>query len=61
MPEGPSPRPVLAGATVFYAAVSFVNLGLPAVGPQLQREYGLTLAGGLIAVRLPTPVAATER
>jgi MFS family permease len=35
---------VLAGATVSQAAVSFVNFGLPAVGPELQREYGLTLA-----------------
>ena len=44
MPEGPSPRAVLAGATVSQAAVSFVNFGLPAVGPELQRKYGLTLA-----------------
>ena len=34
----------MAGATVSQAAVSFVNFGLPAVGPELQREYGLTLA-----------------
>jgi MFS family permease len=35
---------VLAAATVAQAAVSFVNFGLPAVGPELQSEYGLTLA-----------------
>ena len=35
---------MLAAATVSQAAVSFVNFGLPAVGPELQSAYGLTLA-----------------
>ena len=35
---------MLAAATVSQVAVSFVNFGLPAVGPELQSEYGLTLA-----------------
>jgi MFS family permease len=35
---------VLAAATVAQAAISFVNFGLPAVGPELQSEYDLTLA-----------------
>jgi len=35
---------VLGAATVSQAAVSFVNFGLPAVGPELQSAYGLTLA-----------------
>jgi MFS family permease len=35
---------VLAAATVSQAAISFVNFGLPAVGPELQSAYGLTLA-----------------
>ena len=36
---------MLAAATVSQAAVSFVNFGLPAIGPELRSEYGLTLAG----------------
>jgi MFS family permease len=41
-----TPRPwvVLAGATAAQAAVSFVGFGLPAIGPQLREEYGLSLA-----------------
>jgi MFS family permease len=35
---------VLAAATVSQAAVSVVNFGLPAIGPELRSEYGLTLA-----------------
>ena len=35
---------MLAAATVSQAAISFVNFGLPAVGPELQSAYGLTLA-----------------
>jgi MFS family permease len=35
---------VLAAATVAQAAISVVNFGLPAIGPELRSEYGLTLA-----------------
>ncbi len=41
----PSARAVLVGASAAQAAVSFINFGLPAIGPQLRREYGLSLAG----------------
>jgi MFS family permease len=40
----PSARAVLIAATASQAAVSFVNFGLPAIGPQLRHEYGLSLA-----------------
>jgi MFS family permease len=38
-----SPRAVLTAATAAQAAVSFVNFGLPAIGPQLRREFDLGL------------------
>ena len=38
-----SPRAVLTAATAAQAAVSFVNFGLPAIGPQLRQEFGLSL------------------
>jgi MFS family permease len=34
---------VLAGASAAQAAVSFVNFGLPSIGPELQDDYGLSL------------------
>jgi MFS family permease len=40
----PSARAVLVGASAAQAAVSYVGFGLPAIGPQLRREYGLSLA-----------------
>jgi MFS family permease len=36
---------VLAGATGAQAAVSFVNFGLPSIGPDLRRQFGLGLPG----------------
>ncbi len=39
-----SPRVVLTGAVAAQAAVSLVGFGLPAIGPDLQVEYGLSLA-----------------
>lgn len=38
-----SPGAVLAGAAAAQAAVALVNFGLPAIGPELQADYGLTL------------------
>ena len=38
-----SPGWVLAGASAAQVSVSFVNFGLPAIGPTLQEDYGLTL------------------
>jgi MFS family permease len=38
-----SPRAVLAGASAAQAAVSFLTFGLPAIGPDLRRHYGLSL------------------
>jgi MFS family permease len=38
-----SPGAVLAGAATAQASVSFVNFGLPAIGPRLQDDYTLTL------------------
>jgi MFS family permease len=38
-----SPRAVLTAATAAQAAVSFVNFGLPAIGPQLRHEFGIGL------------------
>jgi MFS family permease len=38
-----SPGRVLAGASAAQVSVSFVNFGLPAIGPTLQEDYGLTL------------------
>ena len=40
---GPSPGLVLAGASAAQAAVSFINFGLPSVGPALRQAYGLSL------------------
>ncbi len=39
----PSPTAVLVGATAAQTAVALVNFGLPAVGPELQGDYGLGL------------------
>jgi MFS family permease len=36
---------VLASASAAQAAVSFVNFGLPSIGPDLRHHYGLGLAG----------------
>jgi MFS family permease len=41
----PSARAVLVAASAAQAAVSFVTLGLPSIGPQLREAYGLSLAG----------------
>ena len=38
-----APGTVLAGAVAAQAAVSVVNFGLPAVGPELRRDFELTL------------------
>ena len=38
-----SPRVVLAAASAAQASVSFVNFGLPSIGPDLRAHYGLTL------------------
>jgi MFS family permease len=38
-----SPGAVLAGASVAQATVSFVNFGLPAIGPELREDFGLSL------------------
>jgi MFS family permease len=38
-----SPRVVLAGATAAQASVSFVNFGLPAIGPRLRADFTLSL------------------
>lgn len=40
----PSPRTALYSASIAQGAVSFVALGLPAIGPQLRQEFGLSLA-----------------
>jgi MFS family permease len=40
-----SPRVVLLWACAAQASVSLLTLGLPAIGPDLREEYGLTLAG----------------
>lgn len=39
-----SPGAVLATATAAQAAISLVNFGLPAIGPELRSEFGLGLA-----------------
>ncbi len=39
-----SPRAVLTTASAAQVAVSFVNFGLPAIGPRLASEFGLSLA-----------------
>ena len=39
----PRPGVVLAGACAAQAAVSLVNFGLPAIGPELQDDFGLSL------------------
>jgi len=39
------PNAVLAGATGAQASVALVNFGLPAVGPRLQSDFGLSLLG----------------
>jgi MFS family permease len=38
-----SPGAVLAAATVAQAAVSLVTFGLPAIGPELRSDYGMSL------------------
>ncbi len=38
-----SPGAVLAGATAAQATVSFVNFGLPAIGPRLRADFALSL------------------
>jgi len=43
VPATRSPRIVLASASGAQAAVSFVNFGLPSIGPDLRRHFGLTL------------------
>jgi len=40
-----APRTVLAGAVLAQASVSLAQFGLPAIGPDLRQEYGLSLAG----------------
>ncbi len=40
-----SPRTVLMGATAAQASVSFVNFGLPAIGPKLRADFSLSLLG----------------
>ncbi len=40
----PAPRTVLAGAVSAQASVSLVQFGLPAIGPELQQEFDLSLA-----------------
>jgi MFS family permease len=49
-----SPGRVLLGASAAQAAVSFVNFGLPAIGPDLRRELdlGLPALGALLSVAL---------
>lgn len=44
MAAAPSPRVVLIAASSAQAAVSFVNFGLPAIGPELRVEFDLSLA-----------------
>ena len=44
MPGTPSARAVLIASTVAQTAVSFVNFGLPSIGPELQERYDLSLA-----------------
>jgi len=39
----PSPRAVLASASAAQTAVSVVNFGLPALGPELTERFGLSL------------------
>jgi len=56
----PSPRAVLAAAAAAQAAISFVNFGLPSIGPELRDEYGMSLAelgAALTAGLLGTGVA----
>ncbi|HST25750.1 MAG TPA: MFS transporter [Gaiellaceae bacterium] len=38
-----SPRTVLASAAAAQVAVSFINFGLPSIGPDLRRHFGLSL------------------
>lgn len=45
LPTRHSPGAVLAGAWAAQASIALVGFGLPAVGFQLRREYGLSLAG----------------
>ena len=49
-----SPRVVLAGAVAAQAAVSIVQFGLPAIGPELRDAFELTLAelGAVLTVNL---------
>jgi MFS family permease len=39
-----TPRAVLWAASIAQSAVSFVSFGLPAIGPQLRHDFGLSLA-----------------
>lgn len=43
MTGSPPPRVVLVAATAAQAAVSFVNFGLPSIGPELRAEFDLSL------------------
>jgi MFS family permease len=49
-----SPRAVLTTASAAQVAVSFVNFGLPAIGPKLATEFGLSLPelGAVLAAGL---------
>jgi MFS family permease len=49
-----APRVVLAAAVGAQAAVSLVQFGLPAIGPELREEFGLSLAqlGAVLTVSL---------
>ena len=50
----PAGRTALLGASAAQAAVSFVILGLPAIGPQLSEAFSLSLAElGLVLAALP--------
>jgi MFS family permease len=40
-----SPRLVLIWASAAQSSISLLNFGLPAIGPDLRSEYGLSLAG----------------
>ena len=50
----PSQRTVLFWASAAQASNSLLNFGLPAIGPQLREEFGLSLAelGGVLTVSL---------
>lgn len=52
--RAPRPATVLAGASAAQAAVSLVTFGLPAIGPELQDDFGLSLfeLGALLSAGL---------